>query len=90
MTTKIEFVIKKFPQLAGREDFIQGILDIRQAFGLERVPFRIITPDFDSGSLERFYVAERSKINQAKMVLKKKLRKNNGRKQSGSPGWKRY
>jgi len=90
MTAKIANIIEKFPKLAGREDFIQGILDIRQSFNLEKIPFRVRTPDFDSGSLERFYGAERSKINQAKTVLKKKLRRKNASKKRGSAGWVRY
>lgn len=90
MTTKTDYIIEKFPQLVGKEDFIQVILDIRQAFKLEKVPFRIITPDFDSGSLELFYGAERDKVNQAKLKAKKKARKEHARKRGGSPGWVRY
>ena len=90
MSAKTDFIIEKFPRLAGKESFIQVILDIRQAFKLEKVPFRIITPDLDTGSLERFYGAERNKIIETKLKAKNKARKEHARKRGGSPGWVRY
>ena len=71
MTARIEQIVNKFPQLTGREELIADIIEIREAFGLERVPFRVRTPDFDSGALDSFYGAERRRLNEARTAKKR-------------------
>ena len=90
MSQRIEQIIKKFPQLAGKEEFIGGIIEIREAFKLEKVPFSVSIGDWCSGSLESFYEAERDERFLKRESLIKAMRKKNGRKRNGSPGLKIY
>jgi len=90
LSAKTDFIIQKYPQLVGHDDFISVVLDIRATFKLEAVPFSISVGDWRSGSLERFYGAERNKIIEAELKAKKKERKQDGHKRRGSPGWVRY
>jgi hypothetical protein len=78
LSSKIKHIINKYPQLTGKEDFIQVVLDIREAFKLGKVPFSISVGDWCSGSLEKYYKGLR--LDKEKFRKKKKRRR----------GWVKY
>ena len=81
---KINQILTGFPVLVGHEEMIKFVLDIRETFSLEKVPFEIKVGTWSSGSLDKYYASVEAK--RAEERLKKK------RKQSrkGSAGWVRY
>lgn len=83
---KINQILNDFPVLAGHEEMIKFVLDIREAFNLEKVPFEIEVGTWSSGSLNKYYASV--EVKRAEERIKKKRKNKSNRK--GSAGWVRY
>jgi len=84
---KVNQILNDFPALVGHEDVVEFVLDIREAFKLKKVPFRIQAGDFDSGHLRTYYKHIEAVRVEKRLKANKKREKNAKRK--GSAGWKR-
>ncbi len=61
MNNKINLVLTKYPILSEHIDLVKFVLEIREAFKLEKVPFQIKVGDWQSGSLKPYYKKLRDK-----------------------------
>ena len=85
---KVNHIVNTFPALAAHTDMVEFILDIREAFNLEKVPFEVRVGNWSSGSLDKYYTEVERQRTEDRLQAEKKNKKNTKRR--GSTGWKRY
>ena len=84
MADKVNQIVKRFPALANHCDMIAFVLDIREAFNLEKVPFQLKVGTWSSGSLDKYYASVKAKRAEERLKRKKKSNR------KSSAGWVRY
>lgn len=84
MSHKINKIVEGFPELSEHVEMVEFVLDIREAFKLERVPFEVRVGTWSSGSLDKYYKQVEEKRVHKRLQAQKKT------KHRGSAGWKRY
>lgn len=94
---KVNHILGKFPALSGHEDMVEFILELREVFNLEKVPFEVRVGNWSSGSLDKYYQAEAEKKAEGrrKAAEKRKAGQNKQKQQharkygySRTPGFK--
>jgi len=83
---KVNQVVERFPALADCTSMVEFVLDIREAFKLEKVPFQLKVGTWSSGSLDKYYASVEAKRVEERFKNKRK-KKSSGK---GSAGWMRY
>jgi len=83
---KVNQILNGFPALAAGADMVEFVLDIREVFKLEKVPFQLKVGTWSSGSLDKYYAHVEAKRVEERFKNKRK-KKSSGK---GSVGWARY
>lgn len=71
LNKRIDNIINDFPQLVNHRDMVEFILDIREAFNLEKIPFEVKVGNWSSGSIEHYHKATRDKARDERLKKKK-------------------